>query len=118
VEVRMTVAALRKRRMKARKEISPSLHFLKIWPAFFAQITSGKKTCELRKNDRGFKVGHMLCLQEFDPKRKIYTGLETQVSVTGIIENFKGLERGYCILSIKLIVGRLTRMNAEKAGKR
>lgn len=43
-------------------------HVLKTWPEFFRAIVDGKKTFEVRKNDRGFQTGDVLHLREFDPK--------------------------------------------------
>jgi hypothetical protein len=94
----------------------PQVHDLKIWPQFFAAIVTGRKTCEVRKNDRGYRIGDTLNLREYEPKRGIYTGQETQVKVVDLIENFDGLKRGYCVMSIKLLPGRNTNFNGEKAG--
>lgn len=52
-------------------------HYLKTWPEFFDALMSGKKTFELRKDDRGFAVGDILHLREFDPETENYTGHET-----------------------------------------
>ena len=60
-------------------------HFLKTWPEYFQAIWDGKKTFEVRKNDRDFKVGDMLVLQEFDPKTKEYSGSALCKRVTYII---------------------------------
>ena len=49
-------------------------HNLKTWPIFFQAIKSGKKTFEVRINDRGYKVGDTLTFQEFDPDKQEYTG--------------------------------------------
>ncbi|MCX7610250.1 MAG: DUF3850 domain-containing protein [Ignavibacterium sp.] len=39
-----------------------AVHKLKIYPEFFKEVCSGKKTFEIRKNDRGFQVGDILLL--------------------------------------------------------
>jgi hypothetical protein len=44
-------------------------HKLKTWPEFFKAILAGDKTFEIRKDDRGFKVGDTLRLLEFDSGR-------------------------------------------------
>lgn len=77
-------------------------HELKTWPEFFARLVARKKRCELRRDDRGFRVGDTLVLREYDPALRGYTGNATTVKVTDIIRDVPqfGLEPGYCILSI------------------
>lgn len=40
-------------------------HYLKTWPEVFEKVISGEKTFEVRKNDRDFKVGDYVKLQEY-----------------------------------------------------
>lgn len=49
-------------------------HELKIWPQHFADIASGLKRYEVRKNDRVFQLGDELHLREWDPEPATYTG--------------------------------------------
>jgi len=42
-------------------------HHLKTWPSEFTATLFGNKSFELRKNDRDFKVGDYLFLEEFEP---------------------------------------------------
>ena len=49
-------------------------HRLKIMPEFFRAVTDGRKTFELRKDDRGFSVGDHLVLAEWDGED--FTGRE------------------------------------------
>ena len=49
-------------------------HFLKCWPEYFAEVKAGRKLFEIRVNDRGYAVGDTLCLEEYDPVGKVYTG--------------------------------------------
>lgn len=78
-------------------------HELKILPKYFRAVRDETKNFELRKDDRNFKIGDMLLLQEFDGKH--YTGRETTVKVTYKLNGGKfGLEEGYCILGIKLMM--------------
>ncbi|MBM7689532.1 uncharacterized protein YqfB (UPF0267 family) [Enterococcus ureilyticus] len=43
-------------------EKEPKVHNIKIKPNFLADIVSGIKTFEIRKNDRGYKKGAILNL--------------------------------------------------------
>ncbi|MBS7132933.1 MAG: DUF3850 domain-containing protein [Clostridium sp.] len=75
-------------------------HALKILPEYFEDVVTGKKTFELRKNDRGFALGDILTLKEFSGDK--YTGREVNKLVTYILAGGKyGLEDGYVILGIK-----------------
>lgn len=54
-------------------------HDLKIWPEFFVALGGvglgrPRKTFEIRKNDRNFRVGDTLLLREWDPKTREYSG--------------------------------------------
>ena len=48
------------------------IHALKIRPKYFDAVRSEVKTFELRKNDRDFRVGDFLALNEWDDDH--YTG--------------------------------------------
>ncbi|MGG4123635.1 ASCH/PUA domain-containing protein [Bacillus licheniformis] len=52
----------------------PIRHQLKILPEYFDRVCTGEKTFEIRKNDRGFKVGDLLELYEYIPEKDEYTG--------------------------------------------
>ncbi|MBI3289840.1 DUF3850 domain-containing protein [Candidatus Microgenomates bacterium] len=54
----------------------------KIWPKYFEAIKDGKKNYELRLADFKCKPGDILSLQEWDPKKKEYTGRELEKKVT------------------------------------
>lgn len=49
-------------------------HHLKTLPEFFEALLDGRKTFEIRVNDRGFSVGDTLILQEWEPSLDIRTG--------------------------------------------
>jgi len=46
----------------------------KIWPKYFEAVKTGKKKFELRLADFKIKKGDILVLEEWDPKKKEYTG--------------------------------------------
>lgn len=75
-------------------------HELKTVNPYFQQVWDGDKTFELRKNDRDFKVNEWLKLKEYDKESDTYSGREVACLVTHILENYIGLESGFCILSI------------------
>lgn len=58
----------------------PQVHWLKTLPEFFKMVVTDVKTFEIRRNDRGFKVGDYLSLQEFAQDR--FTGRKCLVIVT------------------------------------
>ncbi len=45
-----------------------NLHKLKCWPEYFQPLACGSKPFELRLNDRNFKVGDVLFIEEWDPE--------------------------------------------------
>lgn len=64
-------------------------HDLKIYPRFFEPVLTGEKKAELRRDDRGYAVGDILNLKEWDPSGigpGFYTGREIKVRVTHIID--------------------------------
>lgn len=65
----------------------PSFHELKTLPTFFEEVYTGRKTFEIRKDDRGFRVSDTLWLREFNPVGGVYTGRSCTKRVT-YITNF------------------------------
>ena len=81
-----TVITMKKRKTRASTSGKvPTVHQLKTWPNFFNEILSGIKPFEFRYDDRGFKVGDILLLQEWDPKKKSFTGNAVEKKVTYIL---------------------------------
>lgn len=62
----------------------------KVWPHRFAEILSGRKKFELRKNDFEVADGDILHLREYDPLIDSYTGREVKVEVTLVLSSSKG----------------------------
>lgn len=83
-------------------------HDLKLWPEFFDDVQSGKRSFELRKNDRGYQVGDVLLLREWEPNTATYSGRQISKRIvckvdgigTGGIVPLRGLAHGYCILGL------------------
>ncbi len=83
-------------------------HELKTWPEFFDAIVSGKKTFEVRRNDRSFRVGDTLHLRRFDPETLYnhdrYDGQEVRASVTYVMHGGHfGLAEGWVCMGIKVL---------------
>jgi hypothetical protein len=77
-------------------------HILKVWPEFFNAIMKGEKKAEIHLNDRDYKVGDYLYLQEWCPDMMQSTGRNFRVQITHILEGGRGmgLANGYVCLSI------------------
>lgn len=83
------------------------IHELKILPQYFEKVLDGSKTFELRKNDRGYEVGDILILKEFNVgaidhtksepvviQEEGYTGREIKKRITYILNGgYYGLEK-------------------------
>jgi len=77
-------------------------HTIKILPEYFAPTSAGKKAFELRKNDRDYKVGDKLVMQEWSGTE--YTGRVIHAYITYIFNEGKfGLADGYCALGTRII---------------
>lgn len=61
------------------------MHDLKTWPEPFADIWAGRKSYEVRKADRPFKVGDHLRLYEWDPATGRDSGREVGARVTHVL---------------------------------
>lgn len=93
-------------------------HVLKTWPAPFEAVVDGKKRHEIRVDDRGYAVGDVLHLREWDPSpgfgtsllARGFTGRECWVHVTYITPGGQwGLPSNTCVMSIDLTQKQLER---------
>ena len=73
-------------------------HKLKLAKMFFEDVRLGRKSFELRKNDRDYQIGDILELREMDNGEP--TGRAIEKEITYILEGFAGLKEGYCILAL------------------
>lgn len=91
------------------------LHELKIKHRYLVDITLGKKTFELRKNDRDYEVGdliHFIDLHDemidlFDTKAcDVNIEDDTLYQITYVLKNVPeyGLDKDYCILGIEKLM--------------
>ena len=78
-------------------------HYLKTINPYFEMSWKRLKTFEIRKNDREFKVGDMVQLQEFDSETNKYSGRELIGSIDYILNDFPALKKGYVVFSLTFI---------------
>lgn len=73
---------------------------LKILPQYYQDVVSGRKTFELRKDDRDYQIHDLLELKEWDGE---FTGNSCRRRITYILRNCPeyGLKEGYVILGVK-----------------
>ena len=78
-------------------------HTLKCWTEQFAEVRSGLKTFEFRRNDRGFAVGDVLDLRDFDPVSMMYSGQFELRRVTHILSSGFGVPEGFVVMSMEAV---------------
>lgn len=83
------------------QETGQKVHQIRLAKSYFDDVANGIKTFELRKNDRGYKKGDILEMMEFADGKN--TGRTVKVLVTYILEDYTGIEDGYCIMATKLM---------------
>lgn len=86
-----------------KKETQGKMHELKLCKQFYDAVANGKKTFEIRKNDRSFKVGDTVVLRAVtdDDTRAYIPELPNLIFEIGYIVVGWGVEEGYCVLAIK-----------------
>lgn len=67
-------------------EGGPRLHKLKVHPQFYQKIEERLKNFEIRYNDRDFRVGDLLKLEEYDPDTQCYSGRSVLVNINYITD--------------------------------
>jgi hypothetical protein len=76
------------------------IHRLKTWPLYFKEILDGNKTFDIRKNDRGFKTGDWLLLEEYNPSTDTYTGRKLCFEIGFMLQGEWGLPSDICCMSL------------------
>lgn len=97
------------------------VHEVKCWPEFFNALVNGNKTFEVRKNDRPYRVGDYLAINEYVPdsedprddfgviplsndERRVnggrYSGKSILCEITYILDNKDFCREGTVILGI------------------
>lgn len=80
-----------------------TVYSLKLWSKYFEAVENGRKTFEIRKNDRDYQYGDILDLGEYDPDKQQYTGRILRTKVTFLLRDPPYVPEGYVCMSIKLI---------------
>ena len=83
------------------QETGQKVHQIRLAKSYFDDVANGIKTFELRKNDRGYKKGDILEMMKFADGKN--TGRMVRVLVTYILEDYTGIEDGYCIMATTLL---------------
>ena len=83
------------------QETGQKVHQIRLAKPYFDDVANGIKTFELQKNDRGYKKGDILEMMEFADGKN--TGRMVKALVTYILEDYTGIEDGYCIMATKLM---------------
>ena len=83
------------------------VHHLKAWPEFFDAGADGRKTFEVRRNDRGYREGDIITLLRYEPERGSFTmdegGRTINLSrrITYVLEGGQfGIEYGFVVLGL------------------
>lgn len=82
------------------------IHQLKCERQYFEAVAAGRKTFEVRENDRDFQEGDYLAMNEIvtgenTPTGYIYTNRSCLVVVDYILEDVQYLQPGYVCMAIK-----------------
>lgn len=75
------------------------MHELKTRPEYFQAVWDGRKTFEVRKNDRDFKVGDAVKLVEYSESEG-YTGSALVKTITYILDDPEFVKEGYVVLGL------------------
>ena len=76
-------------------------HEIKCDPVHFQALITGEKNFEIRKNDRGYRVGDDLLIREFDRRNGEYTGRMLGKKITYIVEGQYGLPLDICVMQLR-----------------
>ena len=85
------------------------LHELKIKHEYLIEVVMGRKTFELRKNDRDYQVGDLIRFIDIRQSNNdncdcdIYINEDDLYKITYVLKDVPqyGLDKDYCILAIK-----------------
>lgn len=81
-------------------EVKITHHDLKLQSQYFKDVVSGKKTFEIRKNDRSYKVGDLITFHEVDENGQYVGHVSKEYQITYITDYAQ--QDHYIVMSIKL----------------
>lgn len=81
-----------------------TVHELKTWPGYFERVLDGTKGFDIRRDDRGFAVGDVLELREWDPVTEGYSGRSQVRRVTYCLRGEPFVPAGYVAMSVRRLV--------------
>ena len=79
------------------------IHKVKILSHWFEAVIAGYKKAELRFNDRGYEVGDVLVMREYDGGTRTHSGRKVHVKVTHVADVGK-IQHNYVLLSFELLL--------------
>jgi len=81
-----------------------NVHYLKIKPVYFMAVADGRKRFELRKNNRNFRAGDLVVLQEY--ANGSYTENSATVKISYVLSHVPayGLQAGYVIFGFRVLL--------------
>ena len=77
-------------------------HNIKLSSLYFDDVASGRKSFEVRINDRPYTLGDKICFQEVDSISSLYTGRKFIASITYLLNNNRYCKEGYVIFSLEV----------------
>lgn len=81
-------------------------HDLKVHSKFWQDLSTSRNTNAVRRDDRGYHVGDVLWLREYNPAFG-YTGMTCMRRVTHILRNEdmpQGVAKGWCVMSLAAVL--------------
>lgn len=91
------------------------IHRVKCYDRWFAEVTTGLKSFEIRRNDRGYEVGDLIELNE--TRDAEYTGRAALYKITNVMPDTDfpdGIKSGFAVIGIQPVTGIYTDYEKEE----
>lgn len=75
-------------------------HNLKTVNPYFEEVFSGRKTFEMRKNDRDFQPGDLVILMEYDAWNNSFSGRVIAFKIGYVLYAYSGLQVDFVVFSL------------------